>query len=171
MRRLWHNTGPTMSSIKVSAKQMSAIPCPTCGAGPGEKCELSTGQPRKTPHRDRRWQARTVSCAAKGVRNVSPSVTFPSNISSELFRDDFNEYRLCQGFVEFRATHGAWCILGEDEVQLHYVLHTEVAKWLKGQSANQNGIGVTPGNSQPIASPRALQSTHPMPLDRDLLKL
>jgi len=28
--------------------------CPTCGAGLGEKCELTTGQPRKTPHRDRR---------------------------------------------------------------------------------------------------------------------
>jgi hypothetical protein len=69
--------------------------------------------------------------------------TFRLNFSG----DDFNEYRLCQGCVEFRANHGAWRILGEDEVHLHYVLHTEVGKWLKSQSANQNGIGVAPGNS------------------------
>jgi hypothetical protein len=31
-----------------------AIRCPTCGAKVGEKCELSTGQPRTSPHRDRR---------------------------------------------------------------------------------------------------------------------
>jgi len=35
-------------------QQVLAIPCPTCGAAPGEKCELSTGQPRTDSHRDRR---------------------------------------------------------------------------------------------------------------------
>ena len=30
------------------------VHCPTCGAAPGKKCELSTGQPRTSPHRDRR---------------------------------------------------------------------------------------------------------------------
>ena len=69
--------------------------------------------------------------------------TFRLNFSG----DDFNEYRLRQGCVEFRANHGDWRILGEDEVHLHYVLHTEVGKWLKSQSANQNGIGVAPGNT------------------------
>lgn len=34
-----------------------AICCPTCGAKPGKKCELSTGQPRTSPHRDRRLAA------------------------------------------------------------------------------------------------------------------
>jgi len=61
--------------------------------------------------------------------------------------DDFNEYRLRQGCVEFRASHGEWRILGEDEVRLHYVLHTEVAKRLKSQLANRHGIGTAPGNS------------------------
>jgi len=69
--------------------------------------------------------------------------TFRLNFSA----DDFNEYRLRQGCVEFRASNGEWRILSEDEVQLHYVLHTEVAKWLKGQSANGHGIAGTPGNS------------------------
>lgn len=39
---------------KLSPKQLLTIRCPTCGAAPGEKCELSTGQPRTEPHRDRR---------------------------------------------------------------------------------------------------------------------
>jgi hypothetical protein len=61
--------------------------------------------------------------------------------------DDFNEYRLRQGCVEFRASNGEWRILSEDDVQLHYVLHTQVANWLKSQSANGHGISTTPGNS------------------------
>ena len=35
-------------------KEALAIRCPTCGAAPGEKCELSSGQPRTSPHGDRR---------------------------------------------------------------------------------------------------------------------
>jgi hypothetical protein len=43
---------------EVTLKQVLAIRCPTCGAAPGEKCELSTGQPRTEPHRDRRLIAK-----------------------------------------------------------------------------------------------------------------
>ena len=43
---------------KATLKQAQAVRCPTCGAGPGEKCELSTGQPRTAPHRDRRLIAK-----------------------------------------------------------------------------------------------------------------
>jgi hypothetical protein len=39
---------------ELSPKQVLAVRCPTCGAAPREKCELSTGQPRTEPHRDRR---------------------------------------------------------------------------------------------------------------------
>ena len=39
------------------AKLTLAAPCPTCGAAPGQKCELNTGYPRTTPHRDRRLDA------------------------------------------------------------------------------------------------------------------
>lgn len=35
-------------------KDALTVRCPTCGAAPGEKCELSTGQPRFESHRDRR---------------------------------------------------------------------------------------------------------------------
>jgi len=38
---------------ELSPKQVLAVQCPTCGAAPGEKCELSIGQPRTSPHRDR----------------------------------------------------------------------------------------------------------------------
>jgi len=40
---------------ELSPKQVLAVRCPTCGAAPREKCELSTGQPRSSPHRDRMW--------------------------------------------------------------------------------------------------------------------
>jgi len=39
---------------ELSLKQVLAVPCPTCGAASGKKCELSTGQPRTEPHGDRR---------------------------------------------------------------------------------------------------------------------
>jgi hypothetical protein len=45
-----------LKSIKkvLSPKEILAVRCPTRGAKPGEMCELSTGLPRKEPHRDRR---------------------------------------------------------------------------------------------------------------------
>jgi hypothetical protein len=43
-----------MKATKSTAKKILAIRCPTCGAAPGEKCELSTGLPRTNPHRYRR---------------------------------------------------------------------------------------------------------------------
>jgi len=43
-----------MKAKKPTIKKVEAIRCPTCGAAPGEKCELSTGQLRTEPHRDRR---------------------------------------------------------------------------------------------------------------------
>jgi hypothetical protein len=38
----------------LTRKQILAVRCPTCGAAPLEKCELSTGLPRTDPHFDRR---------------------------------------------------------------------------------------------------------------------
>jgi len=49
-------------------------------------------------------------------------LTFPTG--------DSNEYRVRQGCVEFRANHGAWRVLDESDLQLHFVLKTEVARWL-----------------------------------------
>ncbi|MGA1985246.1 MAG: hypothetical protein ABSG72_03165 [Candidatus Sulfotelmatobacter sp.] len=46
-----------MKAKKLTLKQVLAVRCPTCGAGPGKKCELSTGHPRTQPHRDRRLEA------------------------------------------------------------------------------------------------------------------
>jgi hypothetical protein len=46
-----------VKGMKVTEKEALAVRCPTCGAKPGEKCELSTGLPRTDPHRDRRLTA------------------------------------------------------------------------------------------------------------------
>jgi len=43
--------------MKAKKDQALSVRCRTCGAKPGEKCELSTGQPRTAPHRDRRSEA------------------------------------------------------------------------------------------------------------------
>jgi hypothetical protein len=43
--------------MRVTEKQALTVRCPTCGAKPGEKCELGTGLPRTNPHRDRRLAA------------------------------------------------------------------------------------------------------------------
>src|SRR5438067_13858343 len=43
--------------MKSDAKQILAIPCPTCGTKPGVNCKLSTGLRRNAPHRDRRLAA------------------------------------------------------------------------------------------------------------------
>jgi hypothetical protein len=137
-----------MSSIKVSEKQMLAIPCPTCGAGPAEKCELRTGQPRKIPHRDRRWQA--LWGFPRRERKTGMSLHLSDSLPSLRLTypgDVFNEYRVRQSCVEFRSTtHGEWRVLDESAVQLHFVFRTEVAKWLKGQSANGHGIDAITGN-------------------------
>jgi hypothetical protein len=45
------------TSMKITEKQAQAVRCPTCGAKPGEKCELTTGLPRTESHRDRRLTA------------------------------------------------------------------------------------------------------------------
>ena len=44
----------TSNLKKRDTKRILAIQCPTCGAKPGAKCELNTGQLRNTPHVNRR---------------------------------------------------------------------------------------------------------------------
>src|SRR6185437_12367364 len=52
------------------------------------------------------------------------------------FGDTFQECRLNQDRVEFRNSDGCWRALDEDDVQLHFMLHTEVSKWLMRASAS-----------------------------------
>jgi hypothetical protein len=58
---------------KTSAKRILAIPCPTCGAKPGEQCELHSGQPRNAPHRDRRLTAKERIGTARTPKAVTRS--------------------------------------------------------------------------------------------------
>ena len=60
---------------------------------------------------------------------------------------DVNEYRFRQGCVEFRVNDGAWRLLDESDIRLHFVLHTEVAKWLRRESANAYRTVAGRGNS------------------------
>jgi hypothetical protein len=49
--------GAQFRLMTLTLTQILAIRCPTCGAAPGVKCELSTGQPRFEPHQARRLKA------------------------------------------------------------------------------------------------------------------
>ena len=49
-----------MKSRDLTAEQMAAVECPTCGAAIGEVCELNSGGPRFTPHRDRKLVAADI---------------------------------------------------------------------------------------------------------------
>jgi hypothetical protein len=50
-----------------------------------------------------------------------------------------NEYRLRESSeVEFLTSDGTWRVLTADDVRLHYILHTEVAKWLRRALENAN---------------------------------
>lgn len=50
---------------------------------------------------------------------------------------EFNEYRLRENRVEFRPDEGGeWRVLAREDIELHYVLHTEVAGWLRGALNN-----------------------------------
>jgi hypothetical protein len=50
-----------------SLKMVQAVHCRTCGAAPGQKCELGTGQPRTEPHRDRKNDASDFYADKKGT--------------------------------------------------------------------------------------------------------
>ena len=52
----------------LTLKQKLAIRCPTCGAAPGTRCELSAGGTRNSSHRERKM---TAADAASG-RNDHP---------------------------------------------------------------------------------------------------
>jgi hypothetical protein len=41
-----------------------------------------------------------------------------------------NAYRIRNNRVEFQRGDGTWRTLDEEDVQFHFSLHTEVAKWL-----------------------------------------
>ena len=52
-----------------------------------------------------------------------------------------NEYRVNEeGQLEFHQTNGKWRTLGEDEVQMHLNLGTDVAHWLQNAWLETNPL-------------------------------
>ena len=74
---------------ELSPKEVLAVRCPTCGAAPKEKCELSTGQPRTDLHRDRRLiAADALSETARGRRQAhSPLAAITLSRLASYFED------------------------------------------------------------------------------------
>jgi hypothetical protein len=46
-----------MRMSDVTRKQLSSVPCPTCGVARGEQCLLHSGGLRSEPHVDRKFAA------------------------------------------------------------------------------------------------------------------
>ena len=46
---------------KSDSRDVLSVRCPTCGVPTGVRGKLSTGSPRITPHRDRRWVANDLT--------------------------------------------------------------------------------------------------------------
>ena len=63
---------------ELSSRKVLAFRCPTCGAAPVEKCELTSGRPRTEPHRDRRLIAKdqperiSGEMSERAVRDLYP---------------------------------------------------------------------------------------------------
>src|ERR1700675_3520236 len=61
-----------MKRKELTPEQLSAVPCPTCGVGVGERCVLHSGALRSEPHVDRKFVA---AAAAEGER-INPGDRF-----------------------------------------------------------------------------------------------
>jgi len=46
-----------MKKKELTPKQLSSVPCPTCGVAAGKRCVLLSGTPRREPHVDRKLSA------------------------------------------------------------------------------------------------------------------
>jgi len=46
-----------MRKSELTPKQISAVPCPTCGSSANKRCVLHPGAPRSEPHVGRRLAA------------------------------------------------------------------------------------------------------------------
>jgi hypothetical protein len=40
--------------VELTPKELSSVPCPTCGVAAGERCHLHSGSPPFEPHLDRK---------------------------------------------------------------------------------------------------------------------
>ena len=60
----WHHF--RMKKHELTARQLSAVPCPTCGVAVGQRCILASGTLRSEPHVDRKLSA--IEAIEKNLR-------------------------------------------------------------------------------------------------------
>jgi hypothetical protein len=54
----------------LTPEQFTAVPCPTCGVSPGQRCLMHSGGPRSEPHLDRKLSA-AEAFESKRIRPVT----------------------------------------------------------------------------------------------------
>jgi len=64
---------PVPMKKRLTAKQISSFPCPTCGVAPGMPCERYSGAQRRQPHVDRRFVATEALVQEAETVHAGPS--------------------------------------------------------------------------------------------------
>jgi hypothetical protein len=59
-----------MKKRKLTSKQLSSVPCPTCGVATGKRCVLLSGTPRTEPHTDRKLSAAEAIKTKRSTRGL-----------------------------------------------------------------------------------------------------
>jgi hypothetical protein len=57
-----------MKKKELTPKQISSVPCPTCGSAAGERCVLQSGGLRSEPHVERKFLAIDAIVAKRATR-------------------------------------------------------------------------------------------------------
>lgn len=71
-------------------------------------------------------------------QQVSSAMDYLPTLTLNFSGGTTNSYRLRENHIEFQTGDGTWRILDSDDVQLHFLLHTEVAKWLLQHMTEMN---------------------------------
>jgi hypothetical protein len=101
---------------------------------------------------DRRWNQQKMASEELPLTTIfgrhgissstlaEPNLFMPYHQTLRLFFSGgvSNDYRLRNGRVEFRINEGEWRVLDESEIQLHFRLGTEVARWLRKNWVDAN---------------------------------
>ena len=72
------------------------------------------------------------------IKNNIRAMTYLPTLTLSFPGGQTSAYRINEDQVEFQKGDGTWRVLSEDDVELHFALHTEVSKWLLKYQTEKN---------------------------------
>lgn len=73
--------------------------------------------------------------------NVRNAVTYLPTFRLFFGGEVSNDYRIREDVVEFRTNEGAWRVLDDSDLAIHFRFDTEVARWLRRRLLEENPHG------------------------------